>query len=175
MLSCSSFFESRLLILARNCTPARGGGLCILTTAPYHKYYRGRDGIVLSVRFIDIYSDENNVSVVSYLLCRDDTMQWNIGWCLFWPMLDSRWTDGLRDCCVFSTGAWVVWSHPDHSRGQRGDCAHRDHQALCLAGQFGWRIRSNYTGRCNSLSTLVCIYIVYQDAGLWLTTIFISD
>lgn len=47
----------------------------------------------------------------------------------------------------FIVGAWAVRSHPDYSRGQRGDCTHRYHKELCVAGQFGWRIYSYYTGK----------------------------
>lgn len=56
----------------------------------------------------------------------------------------------------FTVGAWAVWSHPDYSRGQRGDCTHRYHKELCVAGQFGWRIYSYYTGKTHQPIHLRC-------------------
>lgn len=72
----------------------------------------------------------------------------------FMEILSSRVRlDGTAgsECCFFSAGAWIVWSHPDHRRGETGDGAHRDHQELCFTRQSGWRVHAYYTGGHDSL------------------------
>lgn len=63
-------------------------------------------------------------------------------------------TEGSKRCFL-SAGTWIVWSHPDHRRGKKGDGAHRDHQELCFTRQLGWRVRAYYTGRRGSLWLLL--------------------
>lgn len=50
--------------------------------------------------------------------------------------------------CFFSTGARGLWPHPDHCWGQRGHCAHWDHQEFCSSRQFGRRVCADHTGDC---------------------------
>lgn len=95
--------------------------------AQCHKYYSGGGGFVLlvTVRLMSIYLLPPHAKIM--------TDMWEIIVFFFVWLL-------------FFAGAWVVWSHSDHSGRQRRDSTDWDHQELCLARQLGWRVYPDHTG-----------------------------